>query len=379
MTLFDMWGDNRQSIAVEAVADTPNQAAVFLIWPREGQPYLGRTNLLRRRLLRLLRERDKPSRLLNLRDVADHVDYWLTGSQIESSLLFYRLARKYFPESYLKLAKLRMPAYVKLVLGNEFPKTSITTRVTGGKGFYYGPFRTRAAAETFESQMLDLFQIRRCEENLEPGPDHPGCIYGEMNMCLRPCQMIVTADQYATEVDRVAQFLRTDGLQLIERTSANRDRFSEELNFEEAARQHRKIERIRQILALRDDLVIDIERLNGVAVAASSTPAAVSLLFFRRGWWHGPVTFELGVATGPGVSMDRRLRELVQALPPKDGSSPERQEHLALLAKWFYSTWRDGEFVQAEKLDDLPYRKVVNAIARVARGAAASPQPDPGN
>lgn len=365
--LFDMWGDCRQSISIDGITETPNQAAVFLIWPREGQPYLGRTNLLRRRLLRLLKEREKPSRLLNLRDVADHVDYWLTGSQIESNLLFYRLARKYFPETYLKLAKLRMPAYVKLVLGNEFPKTSITTRVTGGKGIYYGPFRTRTAAETFENQMLDLFQIRRCEENLEPNSEHPGCIYGEMNMCLRPCQMIVTVEQYSTEVERVAQFLRTDGLQLIERTSSSRDRFSEELNFEEAARQHRKIERIRQILSLRDDLVIDIERLSGVAVAASSTPAAVNLLFFRRGWWHGPVTFELGVATGPGVSMDRRLRELVQALPPKDGSSPERQEHLALLAKWFYSTWRDGEFIQAEKLDDLPYRKLVNAIARVAR------------
>lgn len=368
--LFDMWGDNRQSISIDGITETPNQAAVFLIWPREGQPYLGRTNLLRRRLLRLLKEREKPSRLLNLRDVADHVDYWLTGSQIESNLLFYRLARKYFPETYLKLAKLRMPAYVKLVLGNEFPKTSITTRVTGGKGIYYGPFRTRTTAETFENQMLDLFQIRRCEENLEPNAEHSGCIYGEMNMCLRPCQMIVTVEQYSTEVERVAQFLRTDGLQLIERTSSSRDRFSEELNFEEAARQHRKIERILQILGLRDDLVIDIERLNGVAVAASSTPAAVNLLFFRRGWWHGPVTFELGVATGPGVSMDRRLRELVQALPPKDGSSPERQEHLALLAKWFYSTWRDGEFIQAEKLDDLPYRKLVNAIARVAKTTA---------
>ncbi len=366
-TLFDLWGDGRQSISVETIEQTPNLPAVFLIWPRDGQPYLGRTNLLRRRLLRLLKEREKPSRLLNLRDVADHVDYWLTGSQLESNLLYYRLARKYFPESYLKLAKLRMPAYLKLVLGNEFPRTSITTRVTGGKGIYYGPFRTRTGAETFESQFLDLFQIRRCEDNLEPNPDHPGCIYGEMSMCLRPCQQIVTVQQYANEVERVTQFLRTDGLNLIENTSASRDRFSEELNFEEAAKQHRKIERIRQILGLRDDLVIDIERLNGVAVAASSVPSAVNLLFFRRGWWHGPVPFDLSVSMGPGVSMDRRLRELTHALPPKDGSASERQEHLALLAKWFYSTWRDGEFIQAERLEDLPYRKLVNAIARIAK------------
>jgi excinuclease UvrABC nuclease subunit len=375
MTLFDLWGDSKQTVALDAIERTPNLAAVFLVWPKQdGQPYLGRTNLLRRRLLRLLKERDKPSRMLNLREVSERVDYWLTGSQLESSLLLYRLARQHFPDSYLKLVKLRMPAYLKLILSNEYPRASITTRVTGGKGIYYGPFRTRAGAETFQSQCLDLFQIRRCEENLEPRPEHPGCIYGEMNMCLRPCQQIVSAGQYAGEVDRVAQFLRTDGGNLIETASAARDRFSEELNFEEAAKQHRKIERIKQILGLRDDLVTDLDRLNGVAVAAASADAgaAVNLLFLRRGWWHGPVRFDLGPGGTQAVSMDRRLKEMIQTLPAKDPGSAERQEHLALLAKWFYSTWRDGEFLAADALGDLPYRKVVNAIARVAKGVVAA-------
>lgn len=191
-------------------------------------------------------------------------------------------------------------------------------------------------------------------------------------MCLRPCQQIVSVDQYRTEVDRVAQFIRTDGGNLIESASATRDRFSEELNFEEAAKAHRRIERIKQILSLRDDLVTDLERLNGVAVALSSNRAAVNLLFLRRGWWHGPAVFELGPDAGHGISMDRRLREVVQALPVKDPSSGERQEHLAILAKWFYSTWRDGEFIPSESLADLPYRKLVNAIARVAKSEQRS-------
>ena len=366
MTLFDLWGDSKQTLTLDAIEQAPNLAAVFLVWPKpDGQPYLGRTNFLRRRLLRLLKERDKPSRMLNLRDVSDHVDFWLTGSQLESSLLLYRLARQHFPDTYLKLVKLRMPAYLKLILSNEFPRTAITTRVTGGKGLYYGPFRSRTSAEGFQSQWLDLFQIRRCEENLVPHADHAGCIYGEMNMCLRPCQQIVGVEQYNSEVDRVVQFLRTDGDNLIDNTTATRDRFSAELNFEEAARQHRKMERIKQILGLRDDLVTDLDRLCGAAVATSANASAVNLLFLRRGWWHGPIRFELG--PGEGISMDRRLREMIQSLPPKDLSSPERQEHLALLAKWFYSTWRDGEFIPADSLEALPYRKLVNAIARVAK------------
>ena len=68
--------------AIEAL---PNSPAVFLLWPREGEPYLSQTSLLRRRLLRLLKEREKPSRLLNLRHTVRRIEYRLhrVGLRIE--------------------------------------------------------------------------------------------------------------------------------------------------------------------------------------------------------------------------------------------------------------------------------------------------------
>ena len=45
----------------------------------------------------------------------------------------------------------------------------------------------------------------------------------------------------------------------------------------------------------------------------------------------------------------------------------ERQEYLALLARWYYSTWREGEWLSFEDYDEIPYRKLVNAVSRVAR------------
>src|ERR1700722_8844061 len=72
-----------------ALESVPNSPAVFVLFVREGAPYLARTGLLRRRLLRLLRERDKPSRLLNLRQTVDRIEYWLTGSRLESAMRMY--------------------------------------------------------------------------------------------------------------------------------------------------------------------------------------------------------------------------------------------------------------------------------------------------
>ena len=62
MTAIEVTGDLASLDA--AVATLPNSPAVFALWPREGPPYLSKTALLRRRLLRLLKEREKPSRLL---------------------------------------------------------------------------------------------------------------------------------------------------------------------------------------------------------------------------------------------------------------------------------------------------------------------------
>src|SRR5215471_12741887 len=268
----------RLDAAIEAL---PNQPAVFLLWAEAGEPHLSKTTLLRRRLLRLLKEREKPSRLLNLRHTVKRIEYRLTASGLESSMVFYEEARRHFPDVYLDLMKLRMPPYVKLVLNNEFPRTHITTQLTRSGGMYFGPFRSRASAEKFESQFLDLFQIRRCQEDLVPSPEHPGCIYGEMAMCLRPCQQVVGASEYGHEVARVVQFLETDGKSLVESITHSRDRLSQELEFEEAARQHKRFEKVQDVLRLRDELATDIDRLHGVAITRSNSPEAVELWIVR--------------------------------------------------------------------------------------------------
>ena len=356
--------------APEDVKGFPNAPAVFLVHAREGSPYLGRTTMLRRRMLRLFGQRPAFSRLLNLRSVAVRIESWLTASQIESMLIHYALARRHFPEDYLKLTRLRMPPYLRVILSNEFPRMQVTTQVSGSRSFTYGPFRARATAEAFESQVLDLFQMRRCQEDLEPALDHPGCIYGEMNMCLRPCQQVVSAQEYASEVRRATDFLASQGRSLIETITAARERFSAEMEFEEAARQHKLVEKIEQALKLRDELAMAVDRLNGVTVARSMEAQCVELWFVLAGCWLPPVRFSLAVVEGRPQPLDQRLRSVANALVPPKISVRERQEHLAILARWYYSSWREGEWLPFQSVDAIPYRKLVNAIHRVAAGSA---------
>ena len=186
-------------------------------------------------------------------------------------------------------------------------------------------------------------------------------------MCLRPCQQVVGAPEYGHEVARVAEFLQTGGRSLVESIAHSRDRLSQELEFEEAARQHKRFEKVQDVLRLRDELATDIDRLHGVAITRSNSPEAVELWIVREGVLLPPLRFSFEVQEGKPVSLDRKLREVFAAVAPVKQSVQERQEYLALLSRWYYSTWRDGEWLAFENLDEIPYRKLVNAVGRVAR------------
>ena len=351
----------------EALESAPNSPAVFIIYVREGAPYLARTGLLHRRLLRLLGPRDKPSRLLNLRETAVTIEYWLTGSRLESAMRMYELARRHFPTGYLDYLHLRLPPYLKIIGNNEFPRCQVTTHLGRSTSLYYGPFRNRATAENFESEFLDLFQMRRCQEDLAPSPDHPGCIYGEMGKCLRPCQEAVSREEYAGEVARVVEFLRTGGASLLESVISSRDQLSAAMEFEQAARQHKRASQIEEMIRTRDALARQVDQLHAIAIVPSAEPNAVNLGFLHAGDWQGlnPLSFELG--EGKPVPLDRRVRELIDAQSWTSPTARERREQLAILARWFYSGFCDGELLIFEDWTRVPYRKTVNAIHRALR------------
>ncbi|MFN7545298.1 MAG: hypothetical protein ACK5TN_21175 [Acidobacteriota bacterium] len=342
---------------IPLVADEP---AVFLIHSRRGEPYLGRTALLRRRLKRLLAPR-QGSRLLDLSGIAERVEVWPTRARLEQGLIFYGLAKAYFPESDRKIARLPSPPYLKVLLSNEFPRTQVTSRLSGRENLFLGPFRSRAEAEKFESETLDFFQLRRCEEDLKPNPDHAGCIYGEMNQCLRPCQMVVGPTEYRTEVKRLEVFVETQGESLREAIARARERASENLEFEEAARQHKRHEKLEGLLRGASEITTDVRRLNGVTAVKAGE--GVRLYFLLEGIWQAPIEFDMKMQAGE--SMDRRLRQIVEGLPLVKPTLKEREEHLALLARWFYSSYRDTEWLGFGRREELPYRRLVRLISRV--------------
>lgn len=364
----------------EIFSGVPAQPAVFLLRGHDpGEPYVSKTANLRRRLQRLLSPPEERTKRLNLRDRVRFIEYTPTGSDFESGFLLYQLLRSTFPKTYSARLRLRFAPVVKLHLDNEYPRASITTRLgrTHGKSLYYGPFPSRVSAEKFANDSLDFFKMRRCVDDLHPDPAFPGCIYSEMKMCLAPCFKGCTDQAYRQEVERVQAYLDTGGLSLERELSQQREEASNNLDFENAAALHARVEKLKPVLGQLPEIVRRTDQLSGLMVQPSAAENSVTFFRIDAGCIGGPATFSIqSPEHTKSQSMESRVQQAVDAMPHAPAKTAlEAMEHLAILRRWYYRGTRVGEIFLADDKGMLPMRRIVRGISRVYRGEKPEVQP----
>jgi excinuclease ABC subunit C len=414
-----------------------------------AEPYLTRAADLRRRLRRLLAPPEAldengqplPSKRLNLRARIRWIEWTRTGSDFESTLLLYRAARSAFgPDEARKRLRLYAPYVLRITMSQPHPRVYSTNRLSK-KSLHesFGPFPSRAAAERTCDAVLDLFLLRRCYEDLEPYPEHPGCVYGEMNKCMQPCKegnpQACTPEQYAHEAQRVFDFFLTRGQSLLDEVAVRRDAASEAMDFEGASALHKQWEKVRAAALLADELVRPIDQLRALILQPAapleddSRPEAAAVFLFEHGQLCGPERLStLGVravreqtavgsslfaqplmlapipldeplpsSTDPGapgpdpqtraasepsttLTPEDRARAAIDALAMHTESAPDMTEfcdHLSLLRRWYYrpEKQRAGEIFLPNPDGSWPIRRTLNGAARVALGPPAPVAP----
>jgi hypothetical protein len=381
-----------------------------------AEPYLTRAADIRRRITRLLAPPEAQSKRLNLRERVRTIEYTVTGSEFASLLLLYDASAAVFgAEQARKRLRLHPPYFLRLTMEHAHPRVYSTNRLSKRNlAQTYGPFPSRAGAERYCDAVLDLFKLRRCHEDLEVSPSHPGCAYGEMKKCMAPCNTSCSADEYAAAARAVEAFFATRAESMLAEIAAARDRASAEMEFEQAAALHQQHEKVKAVAALASELVRPVPRLRAVIVqpaakrpeAADAQEAAFFLL--EAGCIMGPKPLStLGVRavkeqTSVGSSLFAQPL-MLQAVPLEDSDasaqtaldSPEIRaertldalagraqptpdiptlgDHLSLLRRWYYrpEKQRVGEIFFPYEDGNWPIRRILRGAARMALGDPA--------
>ena len=190
-----------------------------------------------------------------------------------------------------------------------------------------------------------------------------------MHMCLAPCFAGCTDAEYEGEVNRVVAFLDGGGQSLVRLLEGERAQAAESLEFEHAAKVHRRLEKVHEVLRLKPDLACNLRELHAVVVERGAE--ANSVVFFRvtASELHGPATLCLDENVSSPVSLDEQLHKLLDSLAVD--SVPARKpavppwEHLSLLTRWYYSSFRRGELVMLPASQQIPHARLIRICRKI--------------
>ena len=163
------------------------------------------------------------------------------------------------------------------------------------------------------------------------------------------------------------EFLASEGRSLERSLKAERDQASEGLDFERAAQLHRKVEKIQGALALKPEPVRNIRDLHAVLVLPGAQPMTVTFFLMCSGKLRGPESLDLGENVSSPLSLDERFRLLFNALLGESDDSPNASswEHLGLFAKWYYSSFRQGELVMLASPSQIPHARLIRMCRKI--------------
>lgn len=135
-------------------------------------------------------------------------EYIVTDSELEALVLENNLIKENSPKYNTLLKDDKTYPYIKVTLGEEYPRILFSRTMKKDRSKYFGPYTSAAAVKDTIELLNKLYQLRTCSRRLpqDAGTERP-CLNYHIKQCLAPCQGYITKEQYKEQVSRALEFL----------------------------------------------------------------------------------------------------------------------------------------------------------------------------
>jgi excinuclease ABC subunit C len=245
----------------EKAASLPENPGVYLFKDAAGKVvYVGKARSLRNRVRSyFLESRWADAKTGTLaREIAD-LETIVVDNEHEALALEHNLIKRYQPKFNVLLRDDKTYPYIKLTMGEKYPRVYFTRKVKKDGALYFGPYFPAGLARRILHFIHKRFLVPSCFVDLTKNHPRP-CLQYHIKRCLGPCVAGLTTDErYAEAVRDVRMFLegrRHDLMKSIEArmiTAAENQRFEEAAAYRDLLRTMEDIEERQRIAATQGD------------------------------------------------------------------------------------------------------------------------------
>jgi excinuclease ABC subunit C len=269
----------------EKIRSLPTTAGVYLYKNAEGEViYVGKAKNLRSRVSSYFHEgRWEDAKTGTLVREAVDVDYIVVANNKEALALENHLIKQKKPRFNILLRDDKTYPYVKLTLGERYPRVYVTRRLRKDGSAYFGPYFPANLAYRIVDLIHRHFLVPSCKVDLNR--DHPRpCLQFYIKRCLGPCVAnLTTPEIYAEAVRDVKLFLEGRQTDLVKSLRERMAETAEAQEFERAARYRDLISTVEQLQEKQRIAAVEGDDADVFGFHYENQMLAVNLFHMRGG------------------------------------------------------------------------------------------------
>ena len=250
--------------------------------------YIGKAKNLKSRIKNYFQI--KHTKSINLKTAAliseiNNIEITVTKNEVEALLLENKLINQLKPKYNVIFRDDKSYPYI-LLTNEQYPsiryfrnKNSKNNKING---VLYGPYPNAKAVKTSLDLLSKIFKLRSCNANFFNNRTRP-CLEYQLERCSAPCVGLITAEQYAKEIENVRLFLQNKSKLLIQNLTQQMREAANIVNYELAAKLR---DQIMDLSLLQNEQTIinkQIVDVDVLGIAVSTKLICIHLLRVRQG------------------------------------------------------------------------------------------------
>lgn len=325
----------------EELKKLPDQPGVYIMHDsRDTIIYIGKAVSLRKRVHQYFQpsHNEGIKKAQMVRQIA-RFEYIITDSELEALVLECNLIKEHRPKYNTMLRDDKTYPYIRVTLGEDFPRVLFSRQQKKDKSRYFGPYTSAGAVKDTIELVNKIYQLRTCNRNLprDIGKER-SCLNYHIHQCMGPCQGYISKEAYRERIDAVIEFLNGNYAPVLKSLEERMKEASANLEFEKAIEYRELLGSVRQIAQKQKITHTDGEDKDIIAYAADDRDAVVQVFFIRDGKLIGRDHFYVRIGTedsGPQI-LATFIKQFYSGTPfiPREIMLPEAIEEPEVLADW---------------------------------------------
>ena len=199
----------------EELKKLPDQPGVYIMHDKKDAIiYVGKAVSLTKRVHQYFQasHNEGPKKDRMVKQIA-RFEYIVTDSEVEALVLECNLIKEHRPKYNTLLRDDKSYPYIKVTLGDEYPRVLFSHQMKKDKSRYFGPYTSAGAVKNTVDLINKLYGLRTCRRILpkDIGKERP-CLNYHIKQCTAPCQNSISKEDYNERIKQAIRFLNGEFL-----------------------------------------------------------------------------------------------------------------------------------------------------------------------